>query len=193
MTRRNGVVLAATAAVALVLTGGVAVATGGGGRGQQTVTPGGVVRTSAGGVCKSGVDTQRSDLVPPDATPNDNPAAGKVVMTKGCAGIATITFSSEAQTPDGNFIHLDFRATCIGTGGYSTHHCQVGNAKFANPGDTYFQNNTVSGLQVQTATEVFTGLSRGKWRFEVLPSSTAGNTTSQLVYRTTVVQAYNGG
>ena len=45
-------------------------------------------------------------------------------------------------------------------------------------------------MQVQSVTEVFTGLSRGKWRFEVVPG---GNNHAYLQNRTTMVQAYSGG
>jgi hypothetical protein len=129
-------------------------------------------------------------LVPADDSTGDNPPAGKVTFTKSCGGVAVATFSAETVTTGaGDFIHLDMRATCIGSGGYSSHHCQVGNSKLAAPGHTFFQT-VQEGQQVHSMTMVFTGLSRGKWRFEAL---VGGNNHAFVDFRTFAVQAYNGG
>jgi hypothetical protein len=188
--RRNVLVLA-VATTALVVSGGVAVARGGdnAGRDKAAFAAPASVKTS-GGVCKAGFATSDEVLKPPDDTAEDNTAAGTVVLTKKCSGAASITFSSETLTTGaGDFINLAFRATCTGSGGYK-HHCKVGNTKTASPGETYFQHNVFPQLQVQSVTEVFSGLRRGKWKFEVLPG---GNNHAILVFRTTMVQAYSGG
>jgi hypothetical protein len=83
----------------------------------------------AGGGCKAGYDTETSVLTPPDDSTGDNPAAGSVTFTKSCTGAVVGQFTSETSIPSGGFIHLDMIATCIGTGGFSTH-CTVGQTVF---------------------------------------------------------------
>ena len=189
--RRSALVLAVAATTAVVATGSVAMARGGDGRiRQSTASVATIMTNTSGGACKTGFDTEQDLLTPPDDTPDGNEDAGTVVMTKRCTGAASITFSSETNTSGtGDFIDLAFFATCIGTGGY-THHCHVGAERVASPGGTFFQHNSFPETQVQSVTEVFSGLSRGKWRFEVVPG---GNNHAYLQYRTTMVQAYSGG
>jgi hypothetical protein len=189
VARRNAVVLA-VATTALVVSGSVAMAGGRDDRGQQKASVGAVKANTSGGVCKAGFDTKNQPLTPPDDTQNNNTPAGKVAFKKKCSGAVSITFSSETNTSGaGDFIDLTFRATCTGSGGYK-HHCKAGNTKDASPGTTFFQDNTFPDIQVQSVTEVFPGLKRGKWTFEVLP---AGNNHAYVDYRTTMVQAYSGG
>jgi hypothetical protein len=189
--RRSAVVLAVAAIVAVVASGSVAMARDGDARLQQgkaSVAP--ITTNTSGGVCKTGFDTEQDELTPPDNDPNGNEDAGTVRLTKKCSGAVSITFSSETNTSGtGDFIDLTFFATCTGTGGYR-HHCTVGNQKVASPGNTFFQHNSFPETQVQSVTEVFSGLRRGKWLFEVVPG---GNDHAFLDFRTTMVQAYSGG
>jgi hypothetical protein len=191
--RRNGIVVV-LAAMALVVSGGVALAQDGDqakkmkadSRQQLTVN-------TTGGVCKTGFDTQTDTIYPPDDSVSNNPAAGNVVMTKACGGAVAVTFSSETTTPaSGDFIDLEFRATCTGTGGYSSH-CTVGKTKDGSPGHINFAvYHSNSNSESHAYTQVFSGLKRGKWKFEVLPGSN-GTLTAAVRWRTTMVQAFNGG
>ena len=185
-------VLVILATGAMIVSGTmVAVARDGGDQGLRTAsTPGQVTVGSRGGVCKGGFQTATSILKPAVSAPEDNTPADTVTFTKGCTGAATATFSAVTNTPGPNdFLDLKMRAKCVGSGGYSSHHCQVGNSKFATPGLTDFQT-VRTGPQAHTMTMLFTGLSRGKWRFEAL---LGGNNDSTVTQRTFVVQAYNGG
>jgi hypothetical protein len=189
LVRRNAVVLA-VATIALVVSGSVAMAGGTEQRGRQKAPVASVFSNTTGGACKAGFDTEQDVLTPPDNTPDGNEDAGTVRLTKKCSGAVSITFSSETNTSGtGDTIDLSFFATCTGTGGYA-HHCKVGNSRSASPGSTYFQHNSFPQTQVQSVTEVFPGLKRGKWLFEVVPT---GNNHAFLEYRTTMVQAYSGG
>lgn len=144
---------------------------------------------SFGTLCRMGYDTQTVTLIPPDDTTVDNVAAGTVTFKKTCAGAVTATLSAEINTSvAGDFIHLDMRATCTDTGGLSNP-CTVGQQVFASPGHTFFQN-VQAGVQVHSATMVWTGLPKGVWRFDALPG---GNNSANLQFRAFTVQSYKGG
>jgi hypothetical protein len=190
-TRRKAA-LVVLATGALIVSGAVvAVARDGGDQGlRATSARPQVAVNSSGGLCKAGFDTRRGDFVPESDVATDNPPANRVTLTKGCAGVAAATFSAETNTSDaGDFIHLDMRATCVGSGGFSSHHCTVGTSRLGQPGLTLFQT-VEEGTQVHSMTMVFTGLSRGKWRFDAL---VGGNNHAFVDFRTFAVQAYNGG
>lgn len=148
-----------------------------------------VLAGSSGGVCKMGYDTQTGTLTPPDDSTSDNPPAGSIRLNKPCTGAVLGTLSSELSTPNSSdFVHLDMRATCVGTGGY-TNPCTVGQTVFASPGHTFFRNGAAS-LAVHSMTMVWNGLRRGVWVFEALPG---GNNSANLQFRTFTVEAFNGG
>lgn len=192
IARRNGVV-AVLAVLALVVSGGVALARDGD---QAKLQKAGARPTLAtnttGGVCKTGFDTQTATVYPPDDSVENNPTAGRVALTKSCSGAVAVTFSSETSTPaSGDYIDLSFYATCTGTGGYRTH-CAVGAVREGAPGHINFATCCHSNVESHAYTQVFSGLRRGKWRFDVRPGSN-GSPTASVRWRTTMVQAYNGG
>jgi hypothetical protein len=142
---------------------------------------------ATGVACRVGYDTEAAALVPPDDSTTDNPPAATVTFSKKCSGVVLGVFSGEVTTMAGDFLHLDMRATCTGTGGYATH-CTVGDQVFASPGHTFFQND-VAAVHDGSVQMVWTGLARGVWKFEVLPG---GNNSANLQFRTFVVTAYSG-
>lgn len=143
---------------------------------------------ATGGGCRMGYDTQSGTLIPPDDSTADNVPAGSVTINKPCPGVVIGAFTSEVSTSTaGDFIHLDMRATCTGTGGFASP-CTVGQQVFASPGHTFFQN-VQSGVQTHAMSMVWTGLRRGIWRFEVLPG---GNNRANLQFRTFTVEAFAG-
>lgn len=142
-----------------------------------------------GGGCKMGYDTQTATNIPPDDSTADNTPAASVIVNKNCAGAVVGQFTSEVSTPSaGDFLHIDMRATCIATGGFSSP-CTVGQQVFASPGHSFFQNNQ-GGIETNAVNMVWTGLKRGRWRFEVLPG---GNNSANLQFRTFHVEAFAGG
>ncbi len=190
---RSGVLLAVGAGLALVLAGsGLGVASApdpanherGTGHGVQPDPR--VTGQVAGGGCRAGFDTQTATLVPPDDSTTDNVAASTVRLHKTCQGPVVGTFSAEVATPGaGDFVHLDMRATCTGTG-RQTNPCTVGEQVSASPGHSFFQNGQAS-THVGAVTMVWTGLKRGNWKFEVLPG---GNGVANLQFRTFTVEAF---
>jgi hypothetical protein len=139
--------------------------------------------------CRIGYDTETSNNIPPDDSTSDNTPAGVVNMKKACSGAVVGTFSSEVSaTGAADFIHLDMRATCTGTGGF-TGACTVGQQIFASPGHMFFQTGA-GPVGVRSVTEVWTALPKGVWRFEVLPG---GNNVASLQFRTFRVETYNAG
>ena len=144
---------------------------------------------STGGGCRMGYDTQTTTNVPPDDSVSDNTPAASVMITKPCAGAVIGQFTSEASTPTASdFIHIDMRATCTGTGGFANP-CTVGQQVFASPGHTFFKNGAAS-FATSSVNMVWSGLRKGVWRFEVLPG---GNNTANLQFRTFHVEAFAGG
>jgi hypothetical protein len=140
----------------------------------------------AGG-CRLGNYSETATLTPPDDSTGDNTPAATVTFTKPCSGPVVGSFTSEVATNDaGEFIHLDMRATCVGTGGFTTH-CTVGQQIPGNPGHTFFQNNVQPGAESNAVTMFWKALKRGKWTFEVLPG---GNGTAALDFRTFIVEAF---
>jgi hypothetical protein len=188
--RRWWFVLAAAAAL-MVGTALTAVATAGSAvhpRSGTNVTSPLIVGQASGGGCRMGYDTETATLVPPDDSTPDNIPAGSVTITKPCQGAVLGEFTSETTTSGSGFLHIDMRATCTGTGGF-TNPCTVGQQVFASPGHTFLQN-VLESTQTHAMTMVWTGLKRGIWRFEVLPG---GNGTGFLGFRTFVVEAFAGG
>jgi|tagenome__1003787_1003787.scaffolds.fasta_scaffold20708704_1 hypothetical protein len=144
---------------------------------------------ASGALCKMGYDTESSTLTPPDDSTTDNAPAGSVTFRKSCDGAVIGRFSSEVSAPTtADFVHLDLLATCLGNGGL-TKACTPGQKVFASPGHTFFQVGAAT-THVNTATMVWAGLKRGKWKFEVLPG---GNDLATLQFRTFTVEAYTGG
>jgi hypothetical protein len=192
IARRNGVVVI-LAALALAVSSGVALARDGDQAKLQRAGSRQLVTTNTtGGVCKSGFDTQKATVYPPDDSADDNPTAGRVVLRKSCGGAVAVTFSSETWTPtSGDFIDLSFFATCTGTGGYRTH-CTVGAVREGAPGHINFAACCHADPESHAYTQVFSGLKRGKWRFDVRPGSN-GSATASVRWRSTMVQAYIGG
>jgi hypothetical protein len=139
--------------------------------------------------CRIGYDTETSTNVPPDDSTTDNIPAGVVNIKKACSGAVVGTFSTEVSaTGAAEFIHLDMRATCTGTGGFAGA-CTVGQQVFASPGHTFLQNGA-GPFGVRSVSEVWTALPKGVWRFEVLPG---GNNVASLQFRTFRVETYNAG
>lgn len=148
-----------------------------------------IVGESTAGGCRMGFDTQTSTLIPPDDSTADNVPAATVKMRKVCQGAVVGRFVTETSTSTaGDFIHIDMRATCTGTGGM-TDPCTVGHQVFGSPGHTFMQN-AQAGVQTHSVTMVWTGLKRGLWRFDVLPG---GNNRANLQFRSYVVEAFNAG
>jgi hypothetical protein len=142
------------------------------------------ITAASAGPCWIAFDTQTSTITPPDDSTSDNPPASTIDLRKPCVGEVIGTFSSEVSTTGaGSFIHIDMRATCIATGGF-TSPCTVGTVAFASPGHTFFQNNVQPGIEVNTTTMVWNTLPRGVWRFQVLPGGGGG---ANLQFRTFVV------
>ena len=189
--RRRGLTAAAIAS-ALVVTGAVAFGAGETSTHDRGSSPSAralVAGQSTGGGCGMGYDTQSSTLIPPDDSTSDNVAAATVTLKKVCAGAVTVQFVSETGTATaGDFVHIDMRATCVGTGGLANP-CTVGQQVFGSPGHTFLQNAT-SGVQTHAVQMVWSALPRGRWRFEVLPG---GNNRASLQFRSFVVEAFNGG
>jgi hypothetical protein len=144
----------------------------------------------AGGGCKMGYDTETSIVTPPDDSTIDNTPAATVQLAKSCTGAVVGQFTSEVSTSNaGSFIHLDMRATCVDTGGF-TPHCAVGKQIFGSPGHSFFQNNALPSIETHAMNMVWSGLGKGVWKFEVLPG---GNGTAFLDFRTFHVEAFTGG
>jgi hypothetical protein len=138
------------------------------------------------GICVTGFDTETGILTPPDDSTSDNVAAGTVTLIQKCSGVAVGRFTSEVVTSGaGDFIHIDMRATCVGTGGF-TAPCTVGQQIFASPGHSFFQNNVQPGFEVNGINMVWSGLKPGVWKYEVLPG---GNNHAFLDFRTFTVEA----
>jgi hypothetical protein len=98
-------------------------------------------------------------------------------------------FVSEVSTATaGDFIHIDMRATCTGTGGLASP-CTVGQQVFGSPGHMFMQN-VQSGTQTHSIQMAWTGLPCGLWTFEVLPG---GNNHANLQFRSFAVEAFNAG
>jgi hypothetical protein len=157
----------------------------------QSVTPL-IAGQASGGGCSMGYDTQTATLTPPDDSTSDNPPAGVVTINKPCPGAVVGNFTSEVNnTVAGDFIHIAMRATCIGPAGM-TDPCTVGSQFFAHPGTGVhiFMRSTQGSYQTHSVQGVWTGLKRGRWKFEVLPG---GNNSADLVYRSFVVEAFSGG
>jgi hypothetical protein len=128
-------------------------------------------------------------LVPPDDSTADNVPANTVTLSKGCPGAVMGLWVGETSTPTaGDFIHMDMRATCTGTGGFSSP-CTVGQQVFGSPGHTFVQN-AVSGSQTHSLQMMWTALPRGVWQFDVLPG---GNNRANIQFRSFTVQAFSGG
>lgn len=164
-----------------------AVLAAGGDSARQRLVDGGprIAGIGKGGGCRMGFDTESSTLIPPDDSTADNAPAGVVGLTKACNGPVVGQFTGEVSTSTaGDFIHLDMRATCVGTGGFTTH-CTVGEQVYASPGHTFFQN-AQSGVQTHSMDMVW-DLLPGQWTFEVLPG---GNNRANLQFRTFTVEAF---
>src|SRR5690349_2836264 len=93
------------------------------------------IAAASAGPCWIAFDTQTSTLTPPDDSTTDNVPAHSIDLRKPCVGEVIGTFSSEVTAPAGSFLHIDMRATCIATGGF-TSPCTVGTVAFASPGHT---------------------------------------------------------
>lgn len=145
--------------------------------------------STAKGPCKAGYDTQTGTLIPPDDSTGDNVPAGSVSIRKPCRGAAIAVFSSEVSAPTAaDFIHIDMRATCTGTGNFSSP-CTVGQQVFASPGHSFFRIGA-SSFGVESIQMTWSGLRAGVWRFEVLPG---GNNSANLQFRSFSVQVFPGG
>jgi hypothetical protein len=198
-SKRGTVALVAVTAVSL-LVAGASLASGGGedranhprrGTSYQGIVIDQQMITGQGtnGGCRMGYDTQTSFLVPPDDSTADNVAAATVNIRKTCQGAVVGSFVTEVSTAvAGDFVHIDMRATCTGTGGM-TNPCTVGQVVFASPGHT-FMKNAQSSVQTHSVQMVWPALKRGLWRFEVLPG---GNNSGNLQFRSFVVEAFAGG
>jgi hypothetical protein len=191
MRRKALLILAATVA-AFTLAGGTLVLAGSGSKVHpRSSNDVGILISaqSTGGGCRFGYDTQSSTLIPPDDSTADNVPANTVTINKPCRGAVMGLWVGEISTSTaGDFIHMDMRATCTGTGGFSSP-CTVGQQVFASPGHTFVQN-VQSGVQTHSVQMMWTGLPRGIWRFEVLPG---GNNNGNIQFRSFTVQAFNGG
>ena len=191
--KKTRIALALSAAIGLVVAGAsVATAVGGSsgddrGSGSSDAQAD-IAAQATGGGCRMGYDTETSIVTPPDDSTSDNAAAATVTINKPCPGSVIGEFTSETGISSGGFIHLDMRATCVGTGGFSNP-CTVGSQAFASPGHTFFSTNP-GGIETHAMNMVWSGLPRGQWRFEVLPG---GNGTAYLDFRTFVVEAFSGG
>lgn len=189
---RKKKVFVSLAAVAVALFGGHAVAgaAGGGATHARGGAESGTEATGAGtgGGCGMAYDSETSTNIPPDDTTSDNAPAAVATLKKGCPGSTVAVFESEMSTPSSaDFIHLDMRATCTATGGYSNP-CTVGSTFYASPGHTFAQNGPTS-FGTRSVQQVFTALKRGVWKFEVLPG---GNNSANLQFRTFTVQSFQG-
>ncbi len=186
-----GTLILAVSGTALAVAGGEDRATHArnGSSSQGVAAPQFITGESTAGGCRTGYDTQTSTLVPPDDSTPDNVAAATVNLRKPCPGAVVGSFVGEMATNvAGDFIHLDMRATCTGTGGFAMP-CTVGQQVFASPGHTFVQTQQTT-VQTRAMTMVWPGLRRGLWRFEVLPG---GNNSANVQFRTFVVEAYNAG
>jgi hypothetical protein len=182
---RTRVLLSIAFTVAITVAATTAVMAATGDTARQDAKSGPLISgTGKGGGCKMGYDTESSTLTPPDDSTADNVAAGSVTLTKGCNGPVVGQFTSEVGISSGGFIHIDMRATCIGTGGF-TNHCTVGQVTFASPGHTFFSQNP-GNIETHAMNMVWV-LLPGQWRFDVLPG---GNGTAFLDFRTFTVEAF---
>ena len=144
---------------------------------------------STGGGCRMGYDTQTSTNIPPDDSTADNVPANSVTIRKVCPGAVIASWTGEVSTPGASdFIHMDIRATCTGTGGLANP-CTVGQQVFASPGHTFVKNGADT-FSTHSVTMAFSGLQRGIWRIDALPG---GNNSANVQFRTLVVEAFNGG
>jgi hypothetical protein len=188
--RKALVVVTVVSAIGL-LVGGASFAVAGGGdhaRSSSLATTAAAVGQASGGGCRMGYDTETSIVTPPDDSTSDNPPAATVSIRKPCPGAVIGEFTSETSIPSGGYIHLDMRATCTSTGGF-TSPCTVGQQVFASPGHTFFASNA-GAIETHAMNMVWSGLPRGVWTFEVLPG---GNGTAFVDFRTYVVEAFSGG
>ena len=181
--------------MAAVIAGGAGYAAAAGGsradqhRGASATSHGFIVGNSAQGPCKLGYDTETSTLTPPDDSTTDNSPAGTVQFKKGCPGAVVARWDGEYNgTGSSDFLHMDMRATCVGTGGFNSP-CTVGQQVFGSPGHTFLQTGGATE-GTREAQWVFTGLKRGQWKFEALPG---GNNSASIGFRTLTVEAWNGG
>jgi hypothetical protein len=148
-----------------------------------------IVGVASGGFCKMGYDTEQAPVTPPDDFTADNTPAASVKFVKKCNGSVIALFTSEVSAPnDADYIHLDFRATCLGNGG-QTNPCTKGTQVKASPGHTLFDYGPTS-FGVRAVQEVWSALPAGNWLFEVLPG---GNNSANLQFRELRVDAFQGG
>ena len=130
-----------------------------------------------------------STNIPPDDSTADNVPANSVTIRKVCPGAVIASWTGEVSTPGASdFIHMDIRATCTGTGGMANP-CTVGQQVFASPGHTFVKNGADT-FSTHSVTMAFSGLQRGIWRIDALPG---GNNSANVQFRTLVVEAFNGG
>lgn len=173
-----------TIMISVIAAGTVVLAAGGDPVRQQAVRAPTITGTGSGGGCSMGFDTETGPVTPPDDSTGDNTPAAVVILAKPCSGPVVGQFASEATIASGGFIHLDMRATCIGSGGF-TNHCSVGQQVSGRPGHTFFDSN--AGTTETHAMNMVWVLRPGQWRFEVLPG--AGGASS-LGFRTFTVEAF---
>lgn len=141
---------------------------------------------NTGTLCRIGFDTQAWTNIPPDDSTSNNTPAGSVTVKKTCHGVVIGRFTSEITTPaTGDFIHIDMRATCVGSGGL-TNACTPGQEAYASPGHSFFQSGQAP-LHVGAVNMVWSGLKVGLWRFEVLPG---GNNSANLQFRSFTVEMF---
>ena len=139
-----------------------------------------------GGGCRMGYDTQTSTNTPPDDETGDNLPANTVTIRKVCQGPMIATWTGEVYAlSTGEYIHMDLRATCTGTGGLSNP-CTVGAEVNSSPGHTFLQTDA-PGRGTRSMVGVWS-LKRGIWSVEALPG---GNGTASVEFRTLVVEAFN--
>jgi hypothetical protein len=143
--------------------------------------------SSSGGACRLGYYTNHSFTTPP-SNPNYLTVAS-VTVTKPCAGAVIGNFTTQVDTAAVTFPFLlaEMRATCVGTGGYTTH-CTVGAEVNASPAMTTLSETPETGTRSFVA--AWHGLQKGKWDFEV---DLTGDGRSFVENRAFTVEAYTGG
>jgi hypothetical protein len=190
---RRTATIGAALVIGLVGGGAIALAAGSGGpvhprTGTSLKSPA-KITSAMGQPCTAGYDTEVATNTPPDDTTTDNSPAASVSIRKQCVGAVIGRFSGEVSVPGaGDFIHIDMLATCVAAAGLSNP-CTVGEQVFGSPGHTFFSNGA-DAFGVHAVDMVWSGLSRGKWKFEVLPG---GNSVANLQFRTFDVTAFAGG
>jgi hypothetical protein len=151
-----------------------------------------ITTVTTGGPCIAAMQTRNNTVALPGGDILGNAPVVSVTMTKPCTGAVTAEFNAVVYANQSTQqVFVLGVAKCVGTGGYATPHCTVGQVIQGSPGPVIFKDmGVVTSGESHSADFVWTGLKRGKWRFDIRPT---GFNDPSLEYRSLIVNAYKGG